>query len=148
MFPRYRHARHSNFVWCDGHVKAMKPVHVEDPMADVLSYMGQTGLDAQKGADILKTALDSYSSTVEYPKSQIAANLSSGNFALNLPIFSMYLNDLPAIKSWTSAQMGGKAGERLVHSQAVDEIPGVGILGGVLLHRLGQPRQEGARFEK
>ncbi|HUN33437.1 MAG TPA: carbohydrate-binding protein [Trebonia sp.] len=43
-------------------------------------------------------------------RGQIAANLSSGNFALNLPIFSMYLNDLPAIESWTSAQMGGLAG--------------------------------------
>jgi hypothetical protein len=43
-------------------------------------------------------------------RGQIAANLSSGNFALNLPIFTMYLNDLPAIESWTSAQMGGKAG--------------------------------------
>jgi len=43
-------------------------------------------------------------------RGQIAANLSSGNFALNLPIFDMYLNDLPAIESWTSAQMGGKPG--------------------------------------
>jgi hypothetical protein len=43
-------------------------------------------------------------------RGQLAANLSSGNFALNLPIFTMYLNDLPAIESWTSAQMGGKAG--------------------------------------
>ena len=43
-------------------------------------------------------------------RGQIAANLSSGNFALNLPIFAMYLNDLPAIESWTSAQMGGTAG--------------------------------------
>jgi hypothetical protein len=43
-------------------------------------------------------------------RGQIAANLSSGNFALNLPIFAMYLNDLPAIESWTSAQMGGKSG--------------------------------------
>jgi hypothetical protein len=43
-------------------------------------------------------------------RGQIAANLSSGNFNLNLPIFNMYLNDLPAIESWTSAQMGGKAG--------------------------------------
>ena len=43
-------------------------------------------------------------------RGQIAANLSSGDFALNLPIFSMYLNDLPAIESWTSAQMGGLAG--------------------------------------
>ena len=43
-------------------------------------------------------------------RGQIAANMSSGNFNNNLPIFSMYLNDLPAIESWTSAQMGGKAG--------------------------------------
>jgi len=43
-------------------------------------------------------------------RGQIAANLSSGNFALNTPIFDMYLNDLPAIESWTSAQMGGKPG--------------------------------------
>jgi hypothetical protein len=43
-------------------------------------------------------------------RGQIAANLSSGDFALNLPIFNMYLNDLPAIESWTSAQMGGKPG--------------------------------------
>jgi hypothetical protein len=43
-------------------------------------------------------------------RGQIAANMSSGNFTNNIPIFSMYLNDLPAIESWTSAQMGGKAG--------------------------------------
>ena len=43
-------------------------------------------------------------------RGQIAANMSSGNFSSNLPIFSMYLDDLPAIESWTSAQMGGKAG--------------------------------------
>jgi len=44
-------------------------------MAEVLRYMGQTGLDAQKGADILSTAVGKYHSTVEYPKTQIAANL-------------------------------------------------------------------------
>ncbi|HEX4704990.1 MAG TPA: hypothetical protein VH352_22870 [Pseudonocardiaceae bacterium] len=43
-------------------------------------------------------------------RGEIAANLSSGNFALNVPIFDMYLNDLPAIESWTSAQMSGKPG--------------------------------------
>ena len=43
-------------------------------------------------------------------RGQIAANMSSGNYGLNLPVFSMYLNDLPAIESWTSAQMGGKPG--------------------------------------
>ena len=43
-------------------------------------------------------------------RGQIQANLDSGEFAQNLPIFDMYLNDLPAIESWTSAQMNGKAG--------------------------------------
>ena len=43
-------------------------------------------------------------------RGQISANISSGNFALNTPIFDMYLNDLPAIESWTSAQMGGLSG--------------------------------------
>jgi hypothetical protein len=43
-------------------------------------------------------------------RGEIAANLSSGNYALNIPIFDMYLNDLPAIESWTKAQMSGKAG--------------------------------------
>ena len=43
-------------------------------------------------------------------RGQIAANLSSGNFNLNLPIFSMYLNDLTSIKAWTTAQMGGLTG--------------------------------------
>jgi uncharacterized protein (DUF1501 family) len=42
---------------------------------EVLRYMGQTGLDAQKGADILRTALGKYQSNVEYPKSPIAENL-------------------------------------------------------------------------
>jgi uncharacterized protein (DUF1501 family) len=53
----------------------VKPMKQANPMSQVMSYMGQTGLDAQKGADILSTALGKYSSTVEYPKSQIAANL-------------------------------------------------------------------------
>jgi hypothetical protein len=43
-------------------------------------------------------------------RGEISANMSSGNFALNLPIFDMYASDLPAIESWTSAQMGGKPG--------------------------------------
>ncbi|MBW8806470.1 MAG: cellulose binding domain-containing protein [Catenulisporales bacterium] len=43
-------------------------------------------------------------------RGQVQANLSSGNFALNTPIFDMYLNDLPAIQSWTGANMNGKPG--------------------------------------
>jgi uncharacterized protein (DUF1501 family) len=43
---------------------------------DVLGYMGQTGLDAHKGADILRSAVDTYASTVTYPAGNpIAASL-------------------------------------------------------------------------
>src|SRR6266446_7451012 len=43
---------------------------------DVLRYMGQTGLDAHKGADILRSAVDTYASTVTYPAGNpIAASL-------------------------------------------------------------------------
>ena len=41
----------------------------------VMNYLGQTGLDALKGADILKTAPEKYSSSIEYAESQISNNL-------------------------------------------------------------------------
>ena len=41
----------------------------------VLDYLSQTGLDALKGADILKTAPGAYSSNVEYAPSPIGQNL-------------------------------------------------------------------------
>jgi uncharacterized protein (DUF1501 family) len=37
--------------------------------------MGQTGLDAQKGADILSTAIGKYKSTVQYPNTSIGNSL-------------------------------------------------------------------------
>ncbi len=40
-----------------------------------MDYLGQTGLDALKGADILKAAPDMYTSTVEYAESGIGRNL-------------------------------------------------------------------------
>ena len=43
-------------------------------------------------------------------RTQISANMSTGNFALNTPIFNLYINALPAIETWTKAQMGGRAG--------------------------------------
>jgi hypothetical protein len=43
-------------------------------------------------------------------RAEIATNMSDGNYAENVPIFNMYVNDIPALKSWTTAQMGGKAG--------------------------------------
>ena len=41
----------------------------------VMEYLGQTGLDSLKGADILKVAPEKYSSTVEYPNTAIAKKL-------------------------------------------------------------------------
>jgi len=38
----------------------------------VLSYFAQTGLDALKGADILSTALENYTSTVKYGNDDVA----------------------------------------------------------------------------
>ena len=40
-----------------------------------MEYLGQTGLDALKGADIIKVAPEQYSSTIEYPNSTIAKAL-------------------------------------------------------------------------
>ena len=41
----------------------------------VMDYLGQTGLDALKGADILKVAPQQYESTVEYAESPVAKKL-------------------------------------------------------------------------
>ncbi|MFD1276563.1 hypothetical protein ACFQ51_47000 [Streptomyces kaempferi] len=43
-------------------------------------------------------------------RTQISANMSSANFALNIPIFNLYQNNLLAIEAWTKQQMGGLAG--------------------------------------
>jgi Bacterial Ig-like domain len=43
-------------------------------------------------------------------RGEISANMSSGNYQLNTSIFDMYINDLPAIETWTKAQMGGLPG--------------------------------------
>jgi len=59
----------------DGVLKPIKHASADDPMSQVMTYMGQTGLDAQKGADILSTAIGKYTSTVEYPKTTIASSL-------------------------------------------------------------------------
>ena len=41
----------------------------------VMDYLGQTGLDSMKAADILKVAPETYSSSVEYPDTTIASKL-------------------------------------------------------------------------
>ena len=43
-------------------------------------------------------------------RGEISANMSSGNYQLNTPIFDMYIQDLPSIEAWTKAQMGGLPG--------------------------------------
>jgi len=46
-----------------------------EPGSGVMEYLGTTGLDSLKGADILKVAPQKYSSTVKYPDSSIARKL-------------------------------------------------------------------------
>jgi hypothetical protein len=43
-------------------------------------------------------------------RAEISANMSSGNYQLNTPIFDMYINDLPEIEAGTKANMGGLPG--------------------------------------
>jgi uncharacterized protein (DUF1501 family) len=45
------------------------------PGSGVMEYLGTTGLDSLKGADILKVAPQKYESTVQYPDSSIARKL-------------------------------------------------------------------------
>jgi uncharacterized protein (DUF1501 family) len=52
----------------------------------VMDYLGQIGRDALKGADIIRTAPQKYSSTVEYADNPIAKNLKS--------VAQVYLADL------------------------------------------------------
>ena len=49
----------------------------------VLVYLGQTGLDALRGADILKTAPDRYVSSIEYADNAISKNLQGISKVLN-----------------------------------------------------------------
>ncbi len=41
---------------------------------------------------------------------QVAANISSGNFALNIPVFNLYLSNLASLEAWTRQYMGGRPG--------------------------------------
>ena len=49
----------------------------------VMDYLGQTGLDALRGADILKTAPDRYVSSIEYADNAISKNLQGISKVLN-----------------------------------------------------------------
>ena len=43
-------------------------------------------------------------------RQQVAANLSSGQFGENLPVFNLYLDNLANLEAWTKANMGGLPG--------------------------------------
>ena len=75
-----------------------------------MDYLGQTGLDALKGADILRTAPEKYESTVEYGDNAVARNLRA--------ISQVLLADLGTRVFYT--QHGGydtHAAEMAVHTQ-------------------------------
>jgi uncharacterized protein (DUF1501 family) len=61
--------------WHDQGLPSGPTPHPYDPVGEVLRYMGQTGLDAQKGAAILRTAVEKYRSPVSYPKTSIGQSL-------------------------------------------------------------------------
>ena len=79
----------------------------------VMDYLGQTGRDALKGADIIKTAPEKYSSSVEYADNPIAkslrsvaqvhlANLGTQVFYTQYGSFDTHFNQLPThAKLWT-----------------------------------------------
>ena len=81
----------------------------------VMEFLGQTGLDAMKGADILNVAPSMYSSTVEYADTSIAkklkgiaqihlANLGTRIFYCDLGSFDTHADQLSTHnKLWSSA---------------------------------------------
>lgn len=96
-------------------VQALEPARPGD---EVLRYMGQTGLDAQKGADILRTAAEQYRSSVSYPSSPIAdslkgiaqvklAGLGTRVFYASHGSFDTHATQLPAhAKLWQEVSEG------------------------------------------
>jgi uncharacterized protein (DUF1501 family) len=88
----------------------------------VREYLGQTGSDALKGADILRTAPGKYTSTVDYPDTALAKNLKS--------IAQVMCADLGTRVYYTS--LGGwdtHSGELLTHAKLWQEVSsGVGAL--------------------
>ena len=98
---------------------ALSPILPNEEIGPVLEYMGQTGLDAQKGADILRTALDGYTSTVTYPDTQIGnslkgiaqvklADLGTRVFYCQHDSFDTHANQLHVhSKLWRDVSRGG-----------------------------------------
>ena len=76
----------------------------------VMDYLGSTGLDALKGADILKTVPDKYQSSIEYNDSVIGRNLKgiakglTANFGTRIfytqqPGYDTHANQIPTHKA-------------------------------------------------
>ena len=83
----------------------------------VMDFLGQTGNDALRGADILRTALEKYSSTVEYAANPIARNMKS--------IAQVMLADLGTRIYYTQhGSFDTHAGELADHSKLWDEVSG------------------------
>ena len=81
----------------------------------VTDYLRSTGMDALKGADIVKVAPEMYSSNVEYPQSAIAGHLKD--------IAQVYLADLGTRVFYTQhAGFDTHAGEMNVHPKLWQEV--------------------------
>jgi uncharacterized protein (DUF1501 family) len=61
--------------WNDEGLPPLQRRQPQGPVGEVLRYMGQTGLDAQKGAAILRSVLATYHSPVSYPQTSIGRSL-------------------------------------------------------------------------
>ena len=88
-----------------------------DGKTAVLDFLGQTGTDALKGADILRTAPALYSSSVEYASNSIAQSMKS--------IAQVMFADLGTRIYYT--QHGGfdtHQGELITHSNLWKEVAG------------------------
>jgi uncharacterized protein (DUF1501 family) len=104
--------------WNDQGQPSMTSLEPPRPDDEVLRYMGQTGLDAQKGADILRTATGKYQSTVEYPNNPLAgslkgiaqvklADLGTRVFYTSHGTFDTHATQLPAhAKLWQEVSEG------------------------------------------
>ena len=70
LFPDVREEQTREFA-----LEAFSRMYGAMGRGDVIDHLAQTGTDAQKGADILRTAPGKYSSSVEYGPASIAQNL-------------------------------------------------------------------------
>ena len=87
-------------------------VQGKDP---VLDFLGQTGTDALKGADILRTAPQQYSSTIEYASNPISQSLRS--------VAQVLLADLGTRVFYTQhGSFDTHSGELISHAKLWDEV--------------------------